>query len=241
VKQKTIWRLWIAAISAAALSAAPPQAAVSSPNGGENLVMGTEYTIIWNCSNCAGSAHVIVEIANTIHSGPGYSGQISPAGVPMSQGFFKWQAVGKLSDGTWIVPGPGYRIHLEAIDGSDASDGTFSILAPIVPAITVTKLDLAHWPECPECVRIDLRALLDDFRNCRGVYRIALFAEQKEVADLGKFGGRKRMNSFLLTRISRPLQALARDAQGRFELRLFDARGLLLQTKAVRLIFLRDM
>ena len=217
MKQKTIWRLWIAAISAAALSAAPPQAAVSSPNGGENLVMGTEYTIIWNCSNCAGSAHVIVEIANTIHSGPGYSGQISPAGVPMSQGFFKWQAVGKLSD------------------------GTFSILAPIVPAITVTKLDLAHWPECPECVRIDLRALLDDFRNCRGVYRIALFAEQKEVADLGKFGGRKRMNSFLLTRISRPLQALARDAQGRFELRLFDARGLLLQTKAVRLIFLRDM
>ena len=86
-----------------------------------------EYTITWNCNNCAGSVNVIVEIFNTLHSGPGYHGQVSPAGVPMSQGYFKWLAVGKLKDGTFVKPGPGYKVHLEAIDGSDASDGTFSI------------------------------------------------------------------------------------------------------------------
>ena len=119
--------LVIVSVLATTLVAAPPQVTVTTPNGGENLLLGTEYIIIWNCSNCAGNANVMVEIFNTLHSGPGYHGQISPAGVPMNQGYFKWQVVGKLKDGTFVKPGPGYKIHLEAVDGSDASDGTFSI------------------------------------------------------------------------------------------------------------------
>lgn len=240
MKRKIICLVWLAVFSVAELFATLPQTTVSSPNGGENLVMGTEYTITWNCSNCSASAYVIVEITNTIHSGPGYAGRISPAGVPMSQGFFKWPTVGKLSDGTWIIPGSGYRIHLEAIDGSDASDGTFSIVTLKIPKITIAQLELSHWPECLECGRIELKALLDDFKHCRAEYRVALFANGKEVADLGKFGGPGRRSDFLLTRMNQPFQALTKGQRGRFELRLFNVQGLLLQTKAVHLIFLRD-
>jgi len=128
MKKVIVSVLLAGAMSIAVLLATPPQTRVTAPNGNEKLPMGAEYVITWDCSNCTASANVIVEIYNTLHSGPGYSGQISPAGVPMNQGFFKWPEVGKLHDGTLLNPGPGYKIHLEAIDGSDASDGAFSIV-----------------------------------------------------------------------------------------------------------------
>jgi hypothetical protein len=110
------------------LPATTPQATVIMPNGGEDLPLGTEYIIAWNCSNCAVNAHITIAIFNILHSGPGYQGQISLAGIPMNQGFFKWPTVGKLIDGTFVKPGPGYKIRLEAVAGSDTSDGTFSIV-----------------------------------------------------------------------------------------------------------------
>ena len=118
----------IVSLSAMFLTAALPQANVIMPNGGENLLLGTEYIVAWNCSNCAVNANVTIAIFNILHSGPGYQGQISPDGIPMNQGFFKWPTVGKLIDGTFVKPGPGYKIRLDAVAGSDTSDGTFSIV-----------------------------------------------------------------------------------------------------------------
>ncbi len=224
-------------ILAVALPAAPPQATVTSPNGGENLLLGSEHSITWDCSDCAGNANVIIEIFNTLNSGPGYHGQISPGGVPMSQGVYQWQEVGKLSDGTFVKPGPGYKIHLEAIDGSDASDGTFAIVKLELPRIVISQLNLSHLPGCPECVRIELKPLLDPFKNCRGIFRLALFANGEIAAELGKFGNRKRMRDFVDTRLSLPLQDLAQGRRGRFELRLFNSRGQLMQAQAVQLHF----
>lgn len=224
-------------LSAMALVAELPQVTLIAPNGGEDLSWGTEFTIIWNCSNCAGNLHVMVEIYNIQHSGAGYHGQISPAGVPMNQGFFKWPLVGKLADGTWLNPGPGYKIHLEAMDGSDASDGTFAIVKLKFPPIAVSHLNLHLMPDCPECVRVDLRPLREAFKNCREAYRIALFAAGEKIAALGDFGGPKQTNDFLSTRINLPFQVQARQRRGRFELRLFNAQGQLLQAREVQLNF----
>jgi len=234
MKKLVLLFLVSACFMAMMLQAALPQAAVTSPNGGEILYKDGEYTITWNCSNCAGNVNVIVEIYNTEHSGPGYHGQISPGGVPMSQGFFKWLAVGKLKDGSYLNPDSGYKIHLEAVDGSDASDGTFSIRV-MLRKIVITRLDLHRLPNCPECVRIDLKPLLENFKNCQDVYRISLFANDLPVADLGEFGGQKRMHDFIDARLGQPLQVQAQNRRGRFELRLFNRQGQLLQTQPVQL------
>ena len=79
--------------------------------------------------------------------------------------------------------------------------------------------------------------MLDSFKNCRNVFRIALFANDQEVASLGDFGGQKRADPFANARLSLPLQSQAQNRRGRFELRLFNAQAQLLQTQAVQLIF----
>lgn len=221
-----------AALGFGVLPAQLPQAAVSSPNGGENLLRGSEYTITWSCSHCPPGANLVVEIYNTLHSGPGYSGQISPAGVPMGQGSFIWQEVGKLANGSWLVPGPGYKIHLEAIDGSDASDAAFTILELKLPKIKVERIAIQRLPDCPECVRIDLRPLREAFRGSPGAFRIILLANGRQAADLGLFGGARQGRDSLETRISQPPAAKGR--QARHELRLLDLKGRLLQVREVK-------
>ena len=232
--------LLLVCVTASVQAGIPPQATVVAPNGGENLIVGSEYTITWTCTNCAGN--VIVEIYNTLHTGAGYSGQISLAGIPMIQGFYKWQAVGKLKDGNSLIPGPGYKIHLEAVDGSDASDGTFSIMAlkHIHPKITLTEVSLIHIPDCPECFRMNLKPLNDIFNNQKKLFHVSLFANGTEVAKLGRFGADTPAAEFIDLRLDASLQDMARNRRGRFELRLFDAQGRLLQTQAVQLILLDD-
>lgn len=131
-KRIVIW-MFATALGAVTLCALLPQATVTAPNGGEKLLLGAaNYLITWKCSNCTADKNLVVEIYNTLHSGPGWSGQISPAGVPMNQGYYKWLVVGKLKDGTFLKPGAGYKIHLEAIDGSDASNQPFAIVKMIL-------------------------------------------------------------------------------------------------------------
>lgn len=215
-----------------------PQAAVSSPNGGENLLRGSEYTITWSCSHCPPGANLVVEVFNTLHSGPGYSGRISPAGVPMGQGSFKWLEVGRLADGSWLVPGPGYKIHLEAIDGSDASDAAFAILELKLPRITAERIAIQRLPRCPECVRIDLRPLREAFRGCPGAFRVVLHADGRQAADLGLFGSGQPWNDFIETRITLAPTALSKGRPGRCELRLSDLKGRLLQSRNVKIQWL---
>lgn len=230
--------LFVAALGLPGLPAEVPQATVLSPNGGENLLRGAEAVITWSCSHCPPGANLVVEVFNTLHAGPGYSGQLSPAGVPMSQGFFKWSAVGRLADGSWLAPGPGYKIHLEAIDGSDASDAAFAIVELKIPKIAVARLAVRRLSLCPECVRIDLRGLREAFKGNPVAYRVVLHADGRLAAELGLFGGGQRGDDFLETKLAQAPPARGRRIRPRFELRLFDLQGRLLQSREIRLDWL---
>ncbi|GEM_PF-3225395 len=238
MKTRIVLFLLVAALGAPGLAAEIPQAIVLSPNGGESLLRGSEAVITWSCSHCPPGANLVVEVFNTLHAGPGYSGQVSPAGVPMSQGFFKWSAVGKLADGSWLVPGPGYKIHLEAIDGSDASDATFSIVELKIPKIAIPRLAVRRLSLCPECVRIDLRGLREEFKGIPVAYRVALYGNGRQVTELGLFGGGQRGGDFLETKLAQAPPAQGRRIRPRFELRLFDLQGRLLQSREIRLDWL---
>ena len=41
-------------------------------------------------------------------------------------GYYNW-LVGKLKDGTWVPPFDAYKIRIASVDGSDMSDGYFTM------------------------------------------------------------------------------------------------------------------
>lgn len=92
---------------------------VTAPNGGENIVRGTPFTIRWQTNITSGNL-IIELLQNNV-----LLGVINP-GVPAVQGSFSWIATTTLGLGT-----DGYRIRIRTDDNraSDVSDNDFRLLS----------------------------------------------------------------------------------------------------------------
>ncbi|HLP57239.1 MAG TPA: C25 family cysteine peptidase [Candidatus Deferrimicrobium sp.] len=108
------------------LSAAPftilasPSLAVISPNGGENLLIGTIHPLTWSATNVTGALKISLWQ-------DGAPVGIIADDVDSSRKSYSW-AVGSYTGGA-AVPGAGYRVKLE-VNGtavSDMSDNSFAI------------------------------------------------------------------------------------------------------------------
>ncbi len=100
----------------------PAQIQVTSPNGGETWVAGSQQAITWNSGGYSGSVRLVL-FRNTTKIG-----QIA-TGIPAAQGSYLW-TVGQHANGT-AAPGGLYSIRLIAADGSqsDYGDDPFAIAA----------------------------------------------------------------------------------------------------------------
>lgn len=96
---------------------------VTSPNGNEPWVLGTPHNITWNYTN-AGSATVNITLRNS----GGKVGDIK-TGFPLAAGSWEWKNVGKLENGTVVVPGTDYKVRINIVgyNTHDDSDNNFSI------------------------------------------------------------------------------------------------------------------
>lgn len=99
---------------------APAQLQVTSPNGGENWVSGSQHAITWNANGYSGTVRLI------LFSGTAKKGQIA-ANIQAAAGSYLW-TVGVTKYAT-VPPGEMYSVRLLATDGSqqDYSDSPFAI------------------------------------------------------------------------------------------------------------------
>ena len=99
---------------------APAQLQVTSPNGGESWVSGSQHAITWNPNGYSGTVRLIL-FSNTAKKG-----QIA-ADIPAAAGTYLW-TVGVTQYAT-VPAGSMYSVRLMATDGSqqDYSDSPFAI------------------------------------------------------------------------------------------------------------------
>ena len=125
------------------------QAQVTSPNGGESWVSGSQHAITWNANGYGGTVRLI------LFKNAGKIGQIT-ASLPASQGSYLW-TVGVHQGGT-APAGTLYAIRLLAADGTeDFSDGPFAItgsgalvadhLHAELNGIPAEQLERARWQQ----------------------------------------------------------------------------------------------
>lgn len=102
-----------------------PSITVTSPNGGENWVMGSSHAITWTSAGVAGN----VEIAYSIDNGYNWTDITAST---ENDGSHPWTVPAVVSDQCLI--------HVGELDGepADTSDTVFSIVQPL-PEITVTS------------------------------------------------------------------------------------------------------
>ncbi|MCK4764781.1 MAG: hypothetical protein KAW12_21460 [Candidatus Aminicenantes bacterium] len=105
---------------------------VTSPNGGENWVLGSTQNITWNYSNLSANLKI------TIWKDGVVVGTISTDVAP-SANFYEW-TVGNHSGGT-AAAGTGYTLKIKEIGTAvaDISDAPFTISDSQIPSITVTS------------------------------------------------------------------------------------------------------
>lgn len=103
--------------------------AVTSPNGGETLVLGKSWTITWTATNVAGKVKI-----QLIRPGGALVGGIERDIAPGNSSFL-W-TVGQTSSG--IAPAGSYKVRVSVLDNSvlDASDAAFTIIADSAPPDT---------------------------------------------------------------------------------------------------------
>jgi hypothetical protein len=89
-----------------------------SPNGGENLLIGTTWDITWKAPANSGLLKISLW-KNDVRLGY-IAGNINPA-----SGSYTW-TVGDYASGT-AAAGTGYKIKIEGIANSDVSDTTFDL------------------------------------------------------------------------------------------------------------------
>ena len=99
----------------------PPTLTVTSPNGDENLKIGTYYNITWDAANITGNVKLTL-LKNGSNFGPIITG------IDAVDGFYKWK-VGKLTNGRTVTPGSEYKIKIKLLEEnvSDISDSSFNI------------------------------------------------------------------------------------------------------------------
>jgi len=102
----------------------PPSITVTSPNGGENWVIGTTHNITWNYTNISGNVAIALKTGTTTVA-------VITAGTACD-GSYSWTIP------TSVAAGTNYKIAIGDGSGTeDYSNNTFSITAP--PQITVTS------------------------------------------------------------------------------------------------------
>lgn len=109
---------------------APAQAVtVTSPNGGETLVLGESWPIAWTAANVPVNVRI-----QLIRPGGGLVGLIATNRAPAASPF-AW-TVGQTASGA--APEGSYKVRVSALDGSvmDESDAPFTIRAGSVPPET---------------------------------------------------------------------------------------------------------
>ena len=85
------------------------------PNGGENLVLGTDnYPIQWNAANVGQSVRIRLRRNGTL------VGAIASS-VAANSSPFLWK-VGRLASGAMVEPGGGYTVKILAIDGDEVAE-----------------------------------------------------------------------------------------------------------------------
>ncbi len=101
----------------------PPTIIVTSPNGGEEIEQGTQFTITWFYASFTGNVEVVL---HTPIAKPG----ILLGTVPVTDGSFTWDVTQDIGEYLVIVKAVG------ADEPLDISDGTFNIVYPFDIKIT---------------------------------------------------------------------------------------------------------
>jgi len=106
---------------------------VTSPNGGENWVLGSTHAITWRPSGMTGKVNIL------LFNGEQRVGVIQ-SDVPVAAGSFSW-VVGNYQGGT-AAPGTNYKIRIRKpqTEIMDSSDRSFTISAAAGPTASLTVM-----------------------------------------------------------------------------------------------------
>ncbi len=197
------------------------------PHGGEVLVMGSTYPIKWTGPASEGEQQVAIFLGEKIiadHS-------------KKKDGSYNW-VVGRLKNGSFVPPGH-YRIVLESLDG-DAFGKEFTIIAMMPWLSKIHKLEIYPLPDdCPMCYRLDLREIKAIIKTKRSKKRfhLKLYRGNRLAADLGQVGRGRSLPDFAKIKIPMDKRPMIHKSRGfKYELKLFDARGKLVETQKVLLV-----
>jgi hypothetical protein len=126
-----------------------PSLTLTSPNGGESWVQGSDQAISWTASdNTLGLRLVLLkdgQVLGTVRDNLGSNG----GSVPWKAGEYQ---------GGLAAPGSGYKVRLETTNGqySDASNGTFTITVAMITKVRPVQVQaLAKKPDLIVCLTWD--------------------------------------------------------------------------------------
>jgi hypothetical protein len=196
------------------------------PQGGV-LVMGNTYPIKWTAPNSEGEQWVHIYLGEKLIADH----------CKKKDGSFNWK-VGQLKNGSFVVPGH-YGIVLESLDG-DAFGKKFTIIAMIPGWLgKIPRLEVFPLPDdCPVCYRVDLRKIKTLIKMPGERFHLKLYSSRRLLADLGQLGGGSVLPDFADIKIPTDKRTLIRKGPGiQYELRLVDARGKLVETRKVKMVF----
>ena len=205
-----------------------PDLTLIQPKGGEILVRGSVYLIIWSAPASEGEQKVDI-----------YLGEVLIADTSKKKdGFFNW-TVGRLKNGSMVPPGH-YTIVLESLDG-DAFGGKFSISMVIPPhplLVKIRKLDIFPYPDAgPMCFNVDLRKIKSLIKSPGKQFQLKLYSNNRLAAHLGQFGGGSSLPDFAKIEIPSQAGVLPGKTPGlKYELKLFDSQGELVESQEVTLV-----
>jgi hypothetical protein len=144
--------------------------------------------------------------------------------------------VGRLKNGSFVPLGH-YSIVLESLDG-DAFGGKFTIIAMPPLLLKIHKLAIIPLPnDCPRCYNLDLRKIKVLIKRSKKRFHLKLYRNNRLAANLGQFGEGSSLPDFAKIKIPGKGQELTRKSPGfKYELKLFDSRGKLVETRKVTLV-----
>jgi hypothetical protein len=197
------------------------------PQGG-SLVMGTTYPIKWTAPASEGEQWVHIYLGEKLIADH----------CKKKDGFFNWK-VGQLKDGSYVGIGH-YSIVLESLDG-DAFGNKFIIIAMLPKWLAkIHQLEVFPLPnDCPMCYRVDLRKIKSIIRMPKERFHLELYRGNRLVDSLGQFGGGRVLPDFAKIKIPRERVLMRKRPGFQYELKLFDARKKLVETRQVTLVFKR--
>jgi hypothetical protein len=115
-----------------------PAVTVVTPNGGENIVKGQNYTINWNVNwRPTGINNYTVNIYYRQTTGSNQLNQMIATGISnqdAASGYYNWSLPNALTDGSYkiVITANGYGTNL-----SDESDASFNIISSVAGSISV--------------------------------------------------------------------------------------------------------